>query len=400
MIPFMPMRAAFALVLASLSSANALAFEPLTLGGARLSLGAELSATLAPRDRAFFNYNDYEHSLRRVRLSVSAQIRAGEHVALLGEVLSENADTPRAYALYLRLRPWKARRLDLQAGIIPPVFGAFARRGYGADNPLIGYPLAYQYLTTLRSNAATTNADELLLRRGQGWRVGYPIGDPSPAPGLPLVNALRWDTGVQARWSVGPVDLSAAVTQGTLSHPRVKDDNDGKQLSARVGARPVTGLVVGASAARGAYLGRDLIAQLPPAARRDYKQRAWGVDVEYARGHAILRGEAIWSEWDVPLEAPGGFGASLRASSVMGEGRYKLAPGLYVAARVDHLGFSRIQGAAAASAWDAPVTRMEAGVGYSLWRNVVLKAAFQRNRRTSALGPRHDLAAVQVVAWY
>ena len=49
----------------------------------------------------------------------------------------------RPYALYLRIRPWLNRDFDIQVGRVPPTFGAFARRTYANDNPLIGYPLAY-----------------------------------------------------------------------------------------------------------------------------------------------------------------------------------------------------------------------------------------------------------------
>src|SRR6185295_3883213 len=99
--------------------------------------------------------------------------------------------------LYLRVRPWKDRSFDVQAGMVPPVFGAFARRRYGSDNPLIGYPLAYQYLTSVRPDAAPATADDLLAMRGEGWWSRFPIGDPSRRPGSPLASALRWDTGVE-----------------------------------------------------------------------------------------------------------------------------------------------------------------------------------------------------------
>ena len=59
--------------------------------------------------------------------------------------------TPSAYALYVRVRPWTRGAFDIQVGRIPPTFGAFPRRSYEAENPLIGYPLAYQYLTSLRA---------------------------------------------------------------------------------------------------------------------------------------------------------------------------------------------------------------------------------------------------------
>ena len=52
-------------------------------------------------------------------------------------------------------------------------FGAFARRTYANDNPLIGYPLAYQYLTSLRPDAVPATADALafaepVVARGDG----------------------------------------------------------------------------------------------------------------------------------------------------------------------------------------------------------------------------------------
>ncbi len=117
---------------------------------------------------------------------------------MLFDVRSDNLEAPRVYALYLRLRPWAARELDLQAGLVPPVFGAFPRRRYASDNPLPSVPLAYQYLTNLREDAVPSRSEELVAQRGRGWLVRYPVGSPEPGPGLPLVNGERWDTGVRA----------------------------------------------------------------------------------------------------------------------------------------------------------------------------------------------------------
>ena len=143
-----------------------------------------------PSDRTtpgFFNYTDYENSeLRMLRLELTAALRAGRHVSLLGEVRSQNAGMPQAYALYLRIRPWTERRFDVQVGRIPPTFGAFPRRSYEAENPLIGYPLAYQYLTSLRADAIPGSADELLDMRGRGWLASYSVGNSAEAPRVPL----------------------------------------------------------------------------------------------------------------------------------------------------------------------------------------------------------------------
>src|SRR4029453_11595983 len=107
--------------------------------------------------------------------------------ALLAEVRGEDLEHPHVYALYARVRPWRNRSIDFQAGLIPPVFGAFARRRYGSDNPLVGYPLASQYLTSLRSDPVPSPVGDLIATRGSGWLVRYPLGwgDPVPAHGLP-----------------------------------------------------------------------------------------------------------------------------------------------------------------------------------------------------------------------
>ncbi len=70
----------------------------------------------------------------------------------------------------------------------------------------------------------------------------------------------------------------------------------------------------------------------------------------------------------------------LRASSTSVEGRYKILPGLYAAARVDHLGFSDLAGSVVTEPWDAPVTRVEIGGGFSIQRNLLLKLSYQHDK--------------------
>ena len=173
---------------------------PIETARGTVTVSGEMTATAgAQDDSAFFNYTDYEHNaLRMFRLSLSAMWRPSPRFAALTEIRSEDLQRVIPYALYVRVRPWANRPFDIQAGRIPPVFGTFARRSYGADNPLIGFPLAYQYLTSMRPDAVPANADDLLLMRGRGWRASYPVGTPEPAPGVPVVSAYRWDTGVEA----------------------------------------------------------------------------------------------------------------------------------------------------------------------------------------------------------
>jgi len=384
--------------------AQGLPSEPIALADGRVTIGGDVSATVGSPDPGFFNYTDYEHSaLRLVRIDVAAAAKAGPHFSLLGEVRSENLDTLQAYALFGRIRPWTGRDFDIQVGRIPPTFGAFGRRAYANDNPLIGYPLAYQYLTSLRPDALPASADELLQKRSLGWLVRYSVGAPGADRGVPLVSAFRWDTGVQVHAGAGIFSAAAAVTAGTVSNPRVSEDNSGRQFAGRLEVRPVAGLIAGASFARGRFVSdaavRSALGDAAP--NEDFTQTAWGADAEYSHGYYLVRFESIVSAWRVPTIRTPAIDEPLRALSTSVEGRYKIVPGLYAAARVEHLGFSDLVGSTSTLPWDAPVTRVEVGTGYSIQRNLLLKISYQHNTRDGGVLRRvENLGAGQLVFWF
>ena len=391
----------------ALSAAHAqwLPSEPIALADGRVTIGGDVSASFGSMDPGFFNFTDYEHSeLRKLRVNVSAAVKAGDHVSLLGDLLTENLDSIRPYAIYLRVRPWTDRAIDIQAGRVPPTFGAFARRTYVYDNPLIGTPLAYQYLTTLRPDSLPATTDELLQRRSLGWRVRYSVGNQDFDRGVPLVSAFRWDTGVQVHAASQSQKLNGtvSVTAGTISNPRFKDDNDGRQVAARAEARPIAGLIVGTSVARGAFVATSAL-RSAGIARMDqsFEQTAWGADLEYSRDYYVLRAETIVSAWRIPFALQPDAPDALRAYSTSIEGRYRLKPGVYAAARLDRLGFSTITGSLGSAPWDAPVARLEVGGGFSLQRNLLLKISFQRNTRDGGrLAQSANLGAGQLVFWF
>lgn len=383
------------------ASAQVLPSEPVTFGDGRVVVGGELAASMAPEDTGFFNYSDYEHStLRELRIGLSASVRASERLSLLGELRTENFERLTPFALYARFRPWRDRRLDIQAGRIPPTFGAFTRNTYGARNPLIGYPLAYQYLTSLRTDSVPADAEELLRMRGRGWLSNFTVGNLAPARGLPLVTAFSWDTGVQVSTGWRMLDVSAAVTNGSASNPRVDDDNAGKQVAARVTLRPAVGLVVGGSFSRGQFGARPIVDELAAQDGRRFMQRAFGADVEYSRGYWMGRAEAVLSEWRIPAVSSPLVPAPLRALAVSLEGRYTFLPGMYAAARAEHLAFNRIAGIGRIEEWDAPVTRVEAGVGYYLQRNLIARLTVQVNDRDAGRTRSATLPAVQLLYWF
>jgi hypothetical protein len=389
------------LTAASPAAGQGLPTEPITVADGRVVIGAELSATYASPDPGFFNYTDYEYSaLRNVRLGVLAEVRASRRVQLLGELRVDHGDHVQAHTLYVRVRPWLTRRIDVQVGRVPATFGAFGRTSYGTANLLIGSPLAYQYLTSLRADALPATPDDLWRMRGRGWLSSFPLGNTAPDRGLPIINSVRSDTGVQVHGVNGVVQWTGAITMGSLSNPRVRDDNSGRQLAGRVVTRPVPGLALGVSAARGAYVSDTVGTALAGADASDGRQRAFGADAEYAEGRFLARGEYIHAQWTLPAPLRGTGERHLRASSVLAEARYRVLPGLQLAGRGERLDFGTIATAARVQKWEAPVTRFEFGAGYSLIRNVTVRASWQRNLREGGRIRRDTLVASQVIYWF
>ena len=196
------------------------------------------------------------------------------------------------------------------------------------------------------------------------------------------------------------------MTAGTVSNPLFRDDNSGRQVAGRVELRPISGLVAGASLARGPFLGRAAAraasGNLADGDDKAFTQTAWGADLEYSRDHYLVRFETVGSDWRLPAVRTPALPDPLGALSTSIEGRYKLRPGLYAAARFDHLGFGEVVGTRETLPWDAPVTRFEIGGGYSLQRNLVLKASYQHNDRDGGTFlPRvAHMFAAQLVYWF
>ena len=222
--------------------------------------------------------------------------------------------------------------------------------------------------------------------RGRGWLTNFSIGNVAPDRGVPLASVFRWDTGVQVHAESDVVDATASVTAGTISNPLFKDDNGGRQFAGRVVLHPAVGLIVGASASRGGS-SRDRGAGR--SGRRhdgDFPQTAWGGDIGLSRGYYVVRFES----YPQPVDAADGSRAVPRRSI---ERARHLAGGTLqnpsracpAAAQLDHLGFSEVAGTRVRTTWDAPVTRVEVGGGYSLQRNLLLKIGSARRARR---GPR------------
>jgi hypothetical protein len=165
--------------------------------------------------------------------------------------------------------------------------------------------------------------------------------------------------------------------------------------------RPSASVAIGTSISRGDWLNRALEDQLVGTSPHERsRQLAIGGDVEYSAGHFLLRGEAIRSTWSLPAFDRLQLDEPLMAISTLIEGRYKIAPGLYVAMRGDRLDFSNIRGANGLVEWDAQTWRVETGIGYSVTRSILLKGAWQKNGRDGGRVRRDSFVAGQVMYWF
>jgi len=367
-----------------------------------VSVGAEASASISRSDDlAFFNYTDYDNdALRTVRVRLNAEWQLHPRFSLLGEarVIGDRAE---ASAYFLRWRPVERWHVDLQAGRIPPVIGAFARRAYGRDNPLVGAPLAYQYLTSLRPDALPATIDDLLRMRARGWQPSYPLGAQTLAPGLPLVSAFRWDTGVEAHWRRGWLDAAGAVTRGAPSRPVVSGSSPRPQYSGRAAVVSPMGFEIGVSGARGQWIDRSALSLVPSASQGASAQTLAGVDAQLQRGHWIVSGEWMRTTFALPVASGAGDRTNLTAASGFLEARYRFLPRWQIAGRFDALRFSDVSGAARVpTSWDANVTRVEATVGFRALRRVEVRGGYQYDWRDGGRTRRLGFPTAQVLWWF
>lgn len=400
-----PVLIVIAAILLAAPAAAQLPDRPISNASGTVTAGAEVSGTLSRRDdTAFFNYTDYENdALRMARLRLMGEWRPHAQLSFVGEARAGRNPRAEVAALFVRWSPVARWRLDLQAGRVPPVIGAFARRAYGRDNPLSGVPLAYQYLTSLRPDALPATVDDILRMRARGWRPSFPIGDDTLAPGIALVSAFHWDTGVTAHWSNDRVDLAASVTRGAPARPVTRETNRGLQWSGRAAVTAPSGLTLGVSGARGNWIDQAVLDLVPAATGVSTSQTVIGADAEFERGHWIIRGEVMHVTFGIPVAGSPSFTTPLSADSAFIEGRYRFLARWQVAVRADRLTFSDVRGTlfgGASTSWDAPVKRLEGGVGFRLARTVEVRGGYQYNWRDGGRVRTLGTPTLQLLYWF
>jgi hypothetical protein len=125
------------------------------------------------------------------------------------------------------------------------------------------------------------------------------------------------------------------------------------------------------------------------------------VDLDVSAGRWQVRGEAIQTWWSVPAAADPALEPALTSLALWGEARWRVTTGVDTTIRVERLDFGDIRTATGPAPWEAPVSRVEAGVAAALHRRVRAKVSWQYNRRPLGGRVRRDiLAAGQLSFWF
>lgn len=269
--------------------------------------------------------------------------------------------------------------LNFQMGKFDMPFGNLADRRFATKNFLYGLPLIYEYRTSL-PDQVTTRA-EVLNNRGKGT-------------GMRLIDYGIYDIGAMIYGDAGRAHYAVAVANGTISSTYLRHlnaDGDFNKI-VRFAYTPTMGLTLGASAAMSAYLSGDG-KPLPRAqGSLHYQQLIGECDVEFSRERFLFNGEAVYSQWTVPFENDD---TDVWALGYYAEAKYTWFPRFYTAARVSGLVFSRLQLEGISPRWDNNMLEIEAGVGYHLDRNTLVKVVRRETQTLEVTGPKDNLTVLQ-----
>jgi hypothetical protein len=269
---------------------------------------------------------------------------------------------PRINGAYAVLSPFQTQAVNFKVGYIPLPFGTWAPRTYADRNPLIGIPLFQHYITSLRGKELAATTDDLQAWRDDGG--GF----------LTVAYDACWPYGVEAFGFFSMYEYSIAVTKETMSNPGAYM-NDGVQFVGRFGARPVLGLKLGVSAEYGSYLGAESTGLPAGTKLEDVYQKAVGFDIHYSIEHTRVYGEIVRNFWENP-----NLSDDLGCTSWYAEVQQILFAGFYGAVRFDQMLFDSFEDSSGKSFnWDYNISRTEAGFGYYMNKDALIKLVWQHN---------------------
>jgi len=276
-------------------------------------------------------------ALGRLQLWMAFQLSPGLQLYALGQVEADNFEgSGEVYTdleqVALRYTNQSGPRLFVEAGKILSPLAAYSERRLSTQNPLIGQP--YLYTT------------------------GYPWG-------AKVVGSVSW------------FDYQAALIDPSGDDPGYQaiEPDSAFRPALGLGVTPFTGLRFGVTWTRGPYLNRESNHYLHDGSSwRDYKQRVWGLDMQFSRGYLEFNGQWLWTNYQVPYH-----GTSGEDSTWYLELKYTWTPRLYGAVRfqgveVTYVGYPDYH------YWYSRTNKfrvLEVGLGYRFSPDVQLKLDYQ-----------------------
>ncbi|MFC1528996.1 hypothetical protein ACFL5B_03720 [Candidatus Latescibacterota bacterium] len=327
-----------------------------------------LGYTFLDNDSAINTMHRNDDPFNPLRVSLFMDKWITEDVGVFLEFLWDAGSTPtfmatkpRINGAYAVLSPLETELVRFKIGYMPLPFGTWAPRTYPDRNPLVGIPLMQHYITSLKSNKLAQNTDELRTWRDED---GF----------LTIAYDACWPYGVEVFGFFSDYEYSLAITKESMSNPGAFS-NDGAQIIARLGARPLWGLRLGISGGYSSYLSEGATGIPKGTDLESVNQKIIGFDFHYSFAHTNIYSEVIRNWWENPnLEK------DLGCSSWYIEANQTLLPGLYAAIRIDQLLFDNFTDSTQNSFhWDYNVTRIESGFGYNFNKDVLFKLVWQHN---------------------
>ncbi|MBL9205385.1 MAG: hypothetical protein JNN01_09890 [Opitutaceae bacterium] len=267
----------------------------------------------------------------------------------------------------LRYTP-QGRGISVQIGQFATVIGNWVARHDVWQNPFVGAPLPYEYLTGAYDERAPSGLQDLGPGAGVDEYAYLPVvWGPSYATGISLSGRKGGIEYAVELKNAGPSSRPDAwpITEVGFSHPA---------FSARLAYRPDLRLKLGLSYSDSTYLLPSAARTLPSGRRfSDYRQRLFSQEFSYEWRHLQVWAEAFHSSFDVP-------GGSARTTAGYVESRYKVTPQLFLALRWNRQTFSTIDAGASRARWGVNTTRYDLAAVYRFTPDSQFKAQVTSNR--------------------
>lgn len=246
---------------------------------------------------------------------------------------SEGGGRGRIDEYAIRFTPWEDGRLNLQFGQFSTVAGEWTKRHLSWDNPFVSAPLAYEQITYL-SDAGVNYAGFPAAEVSDEWLYGY----------NPLIWGPSYASGVAASGVLGRFEWAVEAKNASLSsRPEYWSFADRSldlpTYTARLAWRPDVRWTFGLSGTRGPYLDSSIDDYLYGNwTSADYLQQGLVFDASFEWRHLQVWLEAMRFEFDIP------YGAEVSAWSGFIEVKYKFAPRLFAAVRINRQTHSQVTG--------------------------------------------------------